>query len=106
MYKRYKVKKGDNVQILSGKDKGKQGEILEVFRKNDRVIVQGYNMITKHVKPSATNPEGGIETKEAPIHISNVMVIDNQGNPTKVGRRRNAEGKLERFSKKSGEVIK
>jgi len=106
MYKRYKVKKGDNVQILSGKDKGKQGEILEVFRKNDRVIVQGYNMITKHVKPSATNPEGGIETKEAPIHISNVMVIDNQGNPTKIGRRRNAEGKLERFSKKSGEVIK
>lgn len=106
MYKRYKVKKGDNVQILSGKDKGKQGEILEVFRKNDRVIVQGHNMITKHVKPSATNPEGGIETKEAPVHISNVMVIDNQGNPTKIGRRRNAEGKLERFSKKSGEVIK
>ncbi len=106
MYKRYKVKKGDQVQILTGKDKGKQGEILEVFRKTDRLIVKGFNMITKHVKPSAINPEGGIETKEAPIHISNVMVIDNQGNPTKVGRRKNAEGKLERFSKKSGEVIK
>ena len=106
MYKRYKVKRGDTVKVIAGKNKGRQGEVIEVIRKTDRVIVQGINMITKHVKPSATNPEGGIETKEAPIHISNVMVIDNQGNPTRVGRRRNAEGKLERFSKKSGEVIK
>lgn len=105
MFKRVKIKTGDQVKILSGSSRGKEGKVLEVLRKKDRVLVEGVNMITKHVKPSATNPEGGIETKEAPVHISNVMVIDNQGNPTRVGRRRNDAGKLERFSKKSGEVI-
>lgn len=105
MYKRYKVKKGDQVRILTGKSKGEQGEVVVVDRKTDRVIVQGHNMVTKHNKPTPTNPQGGIEKKEAPIHISNVMVIDNQGNASRLGRRRDAEGKLVRFSKKSGEEI-
>ncbi|MGB0136945.1 MAG: 50S ribosomal protein L24 [Flavobacteriales bacterium] len=105
MYKRYKVKKGDQVRILAGKNKGEQGEVILVDRKTDRVIVKGYNMITKHNKPTPTEPQGGIEKKEAPIHISNVMVIDNQGNATRVGRRRNDEGKLVRYSKKSGQEL-
>lgn len=106
MYKRLKVKKGDSVRVIAGKDKGKEGEVIEVIRKNDRVIVQGVNIITKHNKPTPTEPQGGIETKEAPIHISNVMVIDNQGNATRIGRQRDAEGKLVRISKKSGQEIK
>lgn len=105
MYKRYKVKKGDQVRILAGKCKGEQGEVASVDRSNDRVIVKGQNMITKHNKPTPTNPQGGIEKKEAPIHISNVMVIDNQGNASRLGRRRGDDGKLVRFSKKSGEEI-
>ncbi len=106
MYKRVKVKKGDQVKVISGANKGKEGKVIEVIRRTDRVLVEGTNMITKHVKPSATNPEGGIVTKEAPIHISNVMVVDNQGNATRVGRRRNTDGKLVRYSKKSQEEIK
>jgi len=103
MYKRLKIKKGD---VLSGDHKGKQGRVTEVDRKNDRVIVEGINLITKHRKPSATNPQGGIEKIEAGIHVSNVMILDNKGNATRIGRRKNAEGKLERFSKKSGEALK
>lgn len=106
MYKRIKVKKGDQVKVLSGVDKGKEGRVLEVIRKTERVLVEGISMITKHVKPNATNPQGGIEKKEAPIHVSNVMVIDNQGNPTRVGRKTGENGKLVRYSIKSGEEIK
>lgn len=106
MEKRLKVKKGDQVKVIAGEHKGKQGEVLEVNRSNDRVVVEGVNVVTKHIKPSATNPQGGVEETEAGIHISNVMLIDKQGNATRVGRRRGDNGKLVRFSKKSNEEIK
>lgn len=106
MFKRLKVKKGDLVAVVTGDHKGKQGRVSSVDRKTDRVIVEGINLVTKHRKPSATNPQGGIEKIEAGIHVSNVMVLDNKGNVTRIGRRRNDEGKLERFSKKSGEALK
>ncbi|NNE56455.1 MAG: 50S ribosomal protein L24 [Flavobacteriales bacterium] len=106
MYKRLKVKSGDQVKVIAGASKGKEGKVLEVDRRNDRVLVEGVNEITKHNKPTPTNPEGSIEKKEASIHISNVMVIDNAGNPTRIGRKRGDNGKLVRFSKKSGEDIK
>jgi len=94
------------VVVTTGDNKGKQGRIVEVDRDKDRVIVEGVNMVKKHRKPSAQNPQGGIETIAAGIHVSNVKVVDNKGNASRVGRRRNAEGKLERFSKKSGETLK
>jgi len=106
MFKRYKVKKGDLVMVITGDNRGKQGRITDVDRASDRVVVEGVNTMKKHRKPSAQNPQGGIETISAPIHISNVKVIDTKGNATRVGRRRNEENKLERYSKKSGEVIK
>ena len=103
---RMKVKKGDQVKVLAGEDRGKEGRVLDVNTSKQRLLVEGVNIITKHQKPSATNPQGGIVKKEASIHVSNVMVIDNQGNPTRIGRRRNDEGKLVRFSKKSKEELK
>jgi large subunit ribosomal protein L24 len=106
MFKRVKVKKGDLVVVTAGDNKGKQGRIVEVNRDNDRVVVEGVNMVKKHRKPSAQNPQGGIESIAAGINISNVKVVDAKGNATRVGRRKNAEGKLERFSKKSGETLK
>jgi large subunit ribosomal protein L24 len=106
MFKRVKVKKGDLVVVTAGDNKGKQGRVVEVNRDNDRVVVEGVNMVKKHRKPSAQNPQGGIESIAAGINISNVKVVDAKGNATRVGRRRNAEGKLERFSKKSGETLK
>jgi len=106
MFKRLKIKKGDLVVVTSGDNKGKQGRVTEVNRASDRVIVEGLNMVTKHRKPSAANPQGGIEKKEAGMHLSNLMVMDAKGNATRVGRRKNAEGKLERYSKKSGEGLK
>lgn len=106
MFKRLKIKKGDLVVVTTGDNKGKQGRVVEVDRNNDRVIVEGVNMVKKHRKPSAQNPQGGIETIPAGMHLSNVKVIDQKGNATRVGRRRNQEGKLERYSKKSGETLK
>ncbi|MFN8775143.1 MAG: 50S ribosomal protein L24 [Flavobacteriales bacterium] len=106
MFKRLKIKKNDLVTVVSGEHKGKQGRVIEVDRKTDRVLVEGVNLVTRHRKPSAQNPQGGIEKKEAGIHISNVMVVDTKGGVTRVGRRRNSEGKLERYSKKSGEALK
>jgi large subunit ribosomal protein L24 len=106
MFKRLKVKKGDLVVVTTGDSKGKQGRVVEVNRDNDRVVVEGVNLVKKHRKPSAQNPQGGIESIAAGINISNVKVVDAKGNATRVGRRRNADGKLERFSKKSGETLK
>lgn len=106
MLKRLKVKKGDLVVVTTGEDKGKQGRIVEVDREKERVIVEGVNLVKRHRKPSAQNPQGGIDTFPAGISVSNVKVIDSKGSATRVGRRRNEEGKLERYSKKSGEVIK
>jgi large subunit ribosomal protein L24 len=106
MEKRLKIKSGDTVKVISGGNRGKQGPVLSVDRKTDRVVVEGINIVTKHVKPSASNPQGGVVKVEAAIHISNVMVIDSEGNATRVGRRRNDAGKLTRFSKKTNEDLK
>ncbi|MGM8216176.1 50S ribosomal protein L24 [Bacillaceae bacterium W0354] len=99
------VKKGDKVKVITGKDKGKEGVILEAFPKKERVLVEGVNYMKKHAKPSQDNPQGGILTQEAPIHVSNVMPIDPKtGEPTRVGyEERN--GKKVRIAKKSGEPL-
>ena len=94
------IKKGDKVKILSGKNKGEEGIVQEVSTEKQRAIVEGWNMITKHTKPNAANPDGGIVKTEAPIHISNLQVIDAKGNATRVGRKLNDDGKLVRYSKK------
>ena len=91
---------------LSGGSKGKQGTVMSVDRKSDRVKIEGINMVKKHVKPGPANPQGGIESVEASIHISNVMVVDAAGNATRVGRRRGDDGKLVRYSKKTNEELK
>ncbi len=101
------IRKGDTVKVLAGDDKGKQAKVLEVIRAERRALVEGVNMITKHTKPSAGKPEGGISKVEAPIHISNLMLIDPaSGKPTRVGRKLDDKGKLQRYSKKTGEIIK
>ena len=105
--KKLHIRKGDTAIVIAGNDKGKKGKVLEVIREKNRAIIEGVNMITKHVKPSANNPEGGIERTEAPLHISNIMLVDpSSGETTKIGRKLNDEGKLQRFSKKTGELIK
>lgn len=100
------IKKGDIVYINTGKDKGKTGRVLKVLVEKQRAIVEGCNMISKHTKPNAKNPQGGIEQMESPIHISNLNVVDSTGKPTRIGRKLNDKGKLVRFSKKTGEEIK
>jgi large subunit ribosomal protein L24 len=100
------IKTGDTVKVLSGDDKGKSGKVLSVDLQKRRAIVEGLNMVTKHVKPTATNPQGGIEKKEAPINASNLMLVDPKtGEATRVGRKLGENGKLVRYSKKTGEVI-
>ncbi len=104
--KKLHIRKGDTVLVVSGNDKGKKGKVLEIIKSKGRTVIEGVNMITKHVKPSAENPEGGIKKTEAAIHISNVMVVDpSTGEPTRVGRKLNGDGKMQRFSKKTGELI-
>ncbi len=101
------VKKGDTVLVLSGNDKVKQGKVMSVDPKSQRAIVEGVRIITKHTRPNAEHPQGGIIKQEAPIHISNLMVVDNSGKPTRVGRKIDEKtGKLARYSKKTGEIIK
>ena len=99
------VKKGDKVIVISGKDKGKQGVVLEAYPKKDRVLVEGVNIVKKHAKPSQANPQGGIFDQEAAIHVSNVMIIDPKtGNPTRVGYQ-TVDGKKVSVAKKSGESL-
>ncbi|MCE7862991.1 MAG: 50S ribosomal protein L24 [Bacteroidetes bacterium CHB5] len=101
------IRKGDTVLVLAGDDKDKKGKVLEVLVDKNRAIVEGINMVTKHQKPSAGKPEGGIKKMEGTIHISNLMLIDPaSGKPTRTGRKLNEKGKLQRFSKKTGEFIK
>lgn len=101
------IKKGDTVYVNSGEDKGKTGRVLEVLVSQKRAIVEGVNIVSKHTKPNAQNPNGGIEKKEASIHISNLNPIDPKtGKPTRIGRKTDNKGKLVRYAKKSGEVIK
>lgn len=100
------IKKGDMVYVNAGSDKGKTGRVLRVIVKEERAVVEGLNIVSKSSKPSAKNPQGGIVKQEAPIHISNLSLIDpKSGKPTRIGRRKNEEGKTVRYSKKSGEVI-
>ncbi len=107
MAKKLHIKKGDTVIVISGESKGQQGRVLEVDRKKERAIVEGVNLVSKHQKPNAAYPQGGIIKKEAPVHISNLMLLDPKtGKPTRIGRKLNSEGKLVRYSKKSGEEIK
>ena len=101
------IKKGDMVQVIAGDNKGQQGKVLKVEVSKQRAIVEGVNICKKATKPNAQNPQGGIIEKEAPIHVSNLQVLDpKSGKPTKVGRKADAKGKLVRFAKKSGEEIK
>ena len=104
MQKKLHIKVGDTVKVISGESKGQEGKIASIDREKMRVTVSGVNMIKKHNKPRASNPQGGIEEKEGTIHISNLMVVAG-GVATRIGRK-DEKGKLVRYSKKSGEVIK
>ena len=99
-----KIKKGDRVVVLTGKEKGKQGNVLRVFPKDERVLVQGLNIAQRHTKPSQGDPQGGIKNKEAPLLVSNVALVDSKGKATRVGFREE-NGKKVRFAKTTGEVI-
>jgi len=101
-----KIKKGDYVIVITGKNKGGKGEVLKVFPKESRVVVKGINMVKRHTRPSQGDPEGGIKQFEAPIHISNVAHIDpKDSKPTRVGFKTLKDGQKVRITKKSGEVI-
>jgi large subunit ribosomal protein L24 len=106
------IKKGDTVRVIAGDSKGQKGKVLDVNVDKYRALVEGTNLVSKHTKANAKNPKGGIVKKEAPIHISNLMVVDNKGNATRIGRRlaeskkAGTKAKLVRYSKKTGEEIK
>ena len=101
------IKKGDMVTVIAGESKGQSGKVLQVLVSENRAIVEGLNMVSKATKPNAQNTQGGIVKQEAPIHISNLQLVDPKtGIGTKVGRKVNAEGKIVRYAKKSGEETK
>jgi large subunit ribosomal protein L24 len=101
------IKKGDTVYVNAGDDKGKTGRVLKVLVEKQRALVEGINMVSKSTKPNAKSPQGGFQKKEAPIHISNLNVLDpKDGKPTRIGRKKNEKGVLVRYSKKSREEIK
>lgn len=101
------IRKGDLVKVIAGDSKGLQGKVLEVLLKENRAIVEGANLVSKHTKPNAANPNGGINKMEAPIHISNLMLVDpKSGDATRIARKRTEDGKVIRIAKKSGEEIK
>jgi large subunit ribosomal protein L24 len=107
MNKKLHIKKGDTVFVNAGDDRGKTGKVLEVLTDKNRAIVEGINMVSKHTKPNAKSPQGGIIKQEAGVHVSNLQVVDpSKGGPARIGRRMNDKGKLVRYSKKSGEEIK
>jgi large subunit ribosomal protein L24 len=105
MQQKLHIKVGDTVKVISGDSKGQEGNILSIDRKKMRAIVEGVNIVKKHAKPSAADPQGGIVEKEASIHVSNLMIVS-KGQATRIGRKENAKGKIVRYSKKSGEEIK
>ena len=107
MQKKLHIKKGDTVMVITGESKGQKGRILEVDREKSRALVEGINLVSKHTKPNTKAPQGGIIKKEAPIHVTNLMLNDpTSGKPTRVGKKLNDKDKLVRYSKKSGEEIK
>ena len=100
------IKAGDTVKVMAGNDKSKTGKVLSVDIENNKAIVEGVNVVTKHIKPSAQNTEGGIKKMEAPVHTSNLMLVDpKSGEATRIGRKLNNKNKLQRYSKKSGDFI-
>ena len=99
-----KIKSGDTVKVIAGDHKGSEGQVLKVFVDKNKAIVEGVNMVKKHAKPSAQNPQGGIVEKEAPIHVSNLSLLTSKGETTRVGYKMEGDKKV-RFSKKSNEVI-
>jgi large subunit ribosomal protein L24 len=107
MQKKLNIRKGDNVMVIAGDSRGQQGKVLRVDTDKIKAIVEGVNMVSKHTKPNAKSPQGGIVKMEAPVHLSNLKIVDNSGKPTRIGRRLDPKtDKLVRYSKKSGEVIK
>ncbi len=103
---KFHIKKDDTVKVMVGESKGLEGKVLEVYPAKNKALVEGANIVKRHTKPNAANPNGGIVEKEAPIHVSNLMLVDPKtGETTKVGRKE-VDGKLVRYSKKTGEVIK
>ena len=107
MATKHHIKKGDNVRVIAGADKGSEGRVLVLDREKNRALVEGINLVSKHTQPNTEYPQGGIIKKEAPIHVSNLMVVDGKGNATRIGRKRDEKtGKLVRFSKKTGDEIK
>jgi len=99
-----KIKKGDRVVVLTGKDKGRQGNVLKVLPKDERVVVEGLNLVQRHTRPTQSDPQGGIKSKEAALHVSNVAIVDSKGKPTRVGFRVEGDKKV-RVAKTTGEVI-
>jgi large subunit ribosomal protein L24 len=107
MQKKLHIRKGDTVMVIAGDSRGQQGKVLRVDTETYKAIVEGVNMVSKHTKPNAKSPQGGIVKKEAPVHLSNLQVIDNSGKPTRIGRKIDPKTeKLVRYSVKTGEVIK
>ncbi len=103
---KFHIRKDDLVKVITGESKGEEGKVLEVYTDRRKALVEGVNMVKRHTKPNATHPNGGIVDQEAPVHISNLMLIDPKtGEPTRIGRK-TVDGKLARYSKKTGEVIK
>lgn len=104
--KKFRIKSGDNVRVIAGSNKGESGIVKSIDTKNNRAVVEGVNIVTKHMKPTPNNPQGSILKVEAGLHISNLMLVDPKtGGPTRVGRKLNDNGKLVRFAKKSGEIL-
>ena len=106
MNRKFRLKKGDNVVVISGESKGKFGRILEMNYKKEAAIVEGVNLVSKHTRPNAKEPQGGIIKKEAFIKVCKLMYAGENNKPTRIGRRMGEKGKLVRFSKKTGEEIK
>ncbi len=107
MGRKYHIKKGDTVYVITGESRGQQGRVLDLITKDGKAIVEGVNMVSRHTKPSAKHTQGGIIKKEAPVNVSNLMLVDpSTGKPTRTGRRFDENNKLVRYSKKTGEEIK
>jgi large subunit ribosomal protein L24 len=107
MQKKLHIRKGDTVMVIAGDSRGQQGKVLRIDTETYKAIVEGVNMVSKHTKPNAKSPQGGIVKKEAPVHLSNLKIIDNSGKPTRIGRKIDPKTeKLVRYSVKTGEVIK
>ena len=107
MQKKLKIKKGDTVKVMRGEYRGQEGKVLKIYLEKERALVESVNMMSKHTKPNAEYPDGGIIKKEAPVHISNLMLLDpSNGEATRVGRKLNEDNKLVRYAKKSNKEIK